>query len=64
MNVEIDTHLCKAYANCTFEAPDIFEVDDATGKAKVLLDVIGEDRRDDVERAVEACPVQAIQFVG
>ncbi len=64
MNVEIDTRLCKAYANCTFEAPDIFEVDEATGKAKVLLDVISEHRRDDVERAVEACPVQAITFVG
>lgn len=64
MNVEIDTHLCKAYANCTFEAPDIFEVDEVTGKAKVLLDMISEDRRGDVERAIEACPVQAIQVVG
>lgn len=62
MNIEIDSRLCKAYANCTFEAPDVFEVDDATGKARVLLDDVPESRREEIERAVDACPVQAIRL--
>lgn len=60
MHIEIDIVACKAYANCTFEAPAVFEVDDTTGKARVILDVVTQDRRDEVERAAEACPVQAI----
>jgi ferredoxin len=60
MDIEIDTKLCKAYANCTFEAPDVFEVDETTGKARLLLDSIGEHRRGEVESAAMACPVQAI----
>ena len=62
MKVEIDTKLCKAYANCTFEAPEIFEVDDATGKAHILYDGSLENRRDEVERAVDGCPVGAIRI--
>lgn len=61
MNVEIDTTLCKAYANCTIEAPDVFAVDDATGKVTLLIDSPPDDLRDDVERAVDACPVQALR---
>lgn len=60
MEIAIDTKLCKAYANCTFEAPDVFEVDVATGKARVLVEVVGEDRLDEVESAAMVCPVQAI----
>ena len=50
MKVEIDTKLCKAYANCTFEAPEIFD------------DGSLENRRDEVERAVDGCPVGAIRI--
>lgn len=63
MNVEIDTRLCKAYANCTFEAPEVFEVDDATGKAHVILEGPLDGRREEIERAVEACPAQAIGII-
>jgi|AntAceMinimDraft_1070359.scaffolds.fasta_scaffold114820_2 ferredoxin len=63
MNVEIDTILCKAYGNCTFEAPDFFEVSDATGKAKLLVDVIPDDRVDEIQSAAEACPTQAIRIL-
>lgn len=63
MHVEIDTHLCKAYANCTFEAPDVFEVDDLTGKAHVLIDGPLDSRREEIERAADACPAQAIRLV-
>lgn len=62
MKIEIDTILCKAYANCTYEAPDIFAVSDATGKVSLLIDDPSDDRRDDVEAAVDACPVQALRI--
>ncbi len=60
MIIDIDSRLCKAYANCTFEAPEIFEVDLNSGKARVLLDLVPESRRIEIERAIEACPMQAI----
>lgn len=63
MRIEIEARLCKAYANCTFEAPEIFEVDEVTGKALVLLDPVPDGRREEIERAIEACPTQAIKVV-
>ncbi|MDP4805294.1 MAG: ferredoxin [Candidatus Nanopelagicales bacterium] len=62
MRAEVDTMLCKAYANCTFEAPEVFEVDETTGKAHILVEGSLESRRDEVERAVDACPVGAIRL--
>ncbi len=60
MQIEIDLNVCAAYANCTFEAPDVFAIDDASGKATVILDGDLDARRDEIERAAESCPVQAI----
>ena len=60
MQIEVDLNVCKAYANCTFEAPDVFAIDDASGKAAVILDGDLESRRDEIERAADSCPVQAI----
>ena len=62
MNIEIDTLLCKAYANCTFEAPEVFAVDDATGKVSLLIAEPVDDLLDKIESAVDACPVQALRI--
>ena len=59
MRVVIDELLCEGHALCMGIAPDIFEVGD-DDMARVLMDEIPEDRRDDVNNAVRSCPKQAI----
>lgn len=62
MRITVDLMTCKAYANCMAEAPDVFEYNDETGKVRLLMAEVGPERRDEVERAVDACPVQAISL--
>lgn len=63
MRVEVDLGTCQGYANCVVEAPDLFDVDDETGKAVVLLDEFDANLADDAQRAVDNCPVSAITIV-
>ena len=50
--------LCQANGACVVAAPEVFELDDED----VLhwSAEVGEERREEVEEAVRACPVQAI----
>jgi ferredoxin len=59
MRVVIDELLCEGHALCMGIAPDIFQVGD-DDLARVIMDEIPEDRRDDVANAVRSCPKQAI----
>ena len=59
MKVVIDEMLCEGHALCMGIAPDIFEVGD-DDMARVLMDEVPEERRDDVQNAVRTCPKQAI----
>jgi ferredoxin len=63
MKVVVDLNTCQGYANCVAEAPDLFDVDDETGKAIVLMEEFGADLADDAQRAVDDCPVSAITIV-
>ncbi len=63
MRVTVDLNTCQGYANCVVEAPDLFDVDDETGKALVLVDEFGANLADDAQRAVDNCPVSAITMV-
>ena len=60
MRVTVDLDRCNAYANCLMEAPDVFDLDDATGLAKVLQANPPEEMREKVLAAARVCPVQAI----
>ena len=60
MRINLDLVACKAYANCIIEAPDVFDYDDANGKAVLLLDEVGDDRAEEVQRAAASCPANAI----
>lgn len=60
MRVIVDLDRCNAYANCLMEAPDVFDLDDATGLVVVLNENPPEERRDKVLAAARVCPVQAI----
>lgn len=60
MRVSIDKGKCSGYANCVVAAPDVFNVDDVTGKAVVLVENPGPELTDDVEEAARVCPVEAV----
>jgi ferredoxin len=57
--VEVDLDLCQGHAMCELEAPDYFRVP-KRGKVEILDLEPGDEVRDEVERAVEMCPTQAL----
>ena len=59
--VEVDQDLCQGHAMCELEAPDYFAVP-KRGKVEILDSEPPDDVRDDVERAVEMCPTQALSI--
>jgi ferredoxin len=58
ITISIDMDKCQHYGQCVFEAEDIFELDD-DGKIRYVKEV-SDDRQDDVDNAVDVCPMQAI----
>ncbi|MCW2552817.1 MAG: ferredoxin [Mycobacterium sp.] len=57
--VEVDLDLCQGHAMCELEAPDYFKVP-RRGKVKILDTEPSDDARDEIERAVDMCPTQAL----
>lgn len=57
--VGVDLDLCQGHAMCELEAPDHFRVP-RRGKVEILDAEPAEDARDEVERAVDMCPTQAL----
>jgi len=60
MRIEVDLSRCQGYGNCVLAAPDLFDLDDASGTALVLVERPGAGREDAAREAARACPVQAI----
>lgn len=61
VGIEVDMDVCQHYGQCVFAAPEIFDLDD-DGEL-IHQATAPESARGDVEAAVMACPVQAIQIV-
>lgn len=57
--IHVDADLCQGHAMCELEAPDYFRVP-KRGKVEILDSEPGDEARDEVERAVEMCPTQAL----
>ncbi|OBA64950.1 ferredoxin [Mycobacterium sp. 1100029.7] len=57
--VEVDLDLCQGHAMCELEAPDYFRVP-KRGKVEIVDSEPPEDARDEVQRAVDMCPTQAL----
>jgi ferredoxin len=57
--VEVDLDLCQGHAMCELEAPDYFSVP-RRGKVEILDAEPPDDARDEIERAVDMCPTQAL----
>lgn len=61
MKVVVDMNRCKDHGQCVFAAPEVFRLD-----AEGHLDYTqfpDDALREDVEDAVDACPLQAITLI-
>jgi len=62
VKVTIDKELCRGHHMCTLGASDIFVVgDDDEGRAEVTSEDQPDDRLEDILKAAESCPEQAIK---
>ncbi len=59
--IEVDIDVCQGHAMCELEAPGVFSV-----PKRSLVQIVDpeppDELRDDVERAVEACPTRALSI--
>jgi ferredoxin len=60
IKVEVDMTKCQHYGQCVFEAPTVFKLN-AEDKLEYVAEV-DESERDNVEAAVDICPMQAIRI--
>ncbi|HEY4006687.1 MAG TPA: ferredoxin [Pseudonocardia sp.] len=61
MKICIDYEKCTGMGMCESIADDVFEVgEDAS--VNLLKDEVDEDRRDEIEEAVDSCPTGAISI--
>jgi ferredoxin len=61
IKVEVDMNKCQHYGQCVFEAPRVFKLNEDD-----KLEYVGEvddSEMDNVEAAVDICPMQAIRIV-
>jgi ferredoxin len=60
VRIIVDLVRCQSYGQCVYAAPAVFRFN---GEASLEFDYApGEELREAVERAVAACPVQAIRI--
>lgn len=62
LKLTVDLDGCKGYACCMMEAPNLFDVDDDTGKAILLIENPTEDQRAEAEAGVRSCPANVIKL--
>ncbi|WP_158890834.1 ferredoxin [Amycolatopsis anabasis] len=60
LKITVDLENCKGYACCMMESPNLFDIDDASGKAILLQEHPADEQRDEAERAVRSCPANVI----
>ncbi len=61
IKISVDMDLCQHYGQCVFEAPKIFKLNDED-RLEYLAEA-DDSERDNVESAVDVCPMQAIRIV-
>jgi ferredoxin len=60
MRTWVDLNLCEGCASCLVAAPEVFDLDDDTGKAVVLVEHPAPGQHAAVRTAVLHCPTQAV----
>lgn len=63
MKILVDQAVCREYANCVIESPDVFDLDGVTGKVVALIDEPDPSLGGEVRAAAASCPVHAITLV-
>lgn len=58
--VDLDYECCIGCGACADLCPDVFEMDDRTDKAHIIVFEVAD--RADVEEAIAICPVQCITW--
>ncbi len=59
IDVRVDLDKCQHYGQCAFEAPDVFRLN-AADRLEYAASA-PDDQRDNIEAAIDTCPMQAIQ---
>ncbi len=62
MRITADREKCVGAAQCVLSDPEVFDQNDEDGRVELLLDQPGPDRIDEVRRAVDLCPSQALRL--
>ncbi len=61
IKVHVDMQKCQHYGQCVFEAPNVFKLNEDD---KLEYTATADDsERDNVEAAIDICPMQAITIV-
>lgn len=60
--VVVNQDVCEGYACCVMAVPSVFDLDDDTGRAVIVVAEPDDTMRGPVEDAVRACPVKAISI--
>lgn len=61
IKIEVDMEKCQHYGQCVFEAPANFRLDE--DDKLQYVDEAPDSERDNIEAAVDVCPMQAIRIV-
>jgi ferredoxin len=61
IKINVDMAKCQHYGQCVFEAPEIFRLN-ADDKLEYVAEA-DDSERDNIEAAVDVCPMQAISIV-
>lgn len=61
MQAYVDKDLCISCGLCPAIAGDVFEMDDTSGKAKVVVDQVPSASEDAAKEAEGSCPTNAIK---
>lgn len=61
LKIHVDMEKCQHYGQCVFDAPNIFRLNDDD---KLEYESTADDsERDNIQLAIDICPMQAISFV-
>jgi ferredoxin len=62
IKIEVDVKACQHYGQCVAEAPNVFQLVDDDSELVYLAEA-PDDERENVEDAIDVCPMQAIRIV-
>ena len=61
LKIHVDMEKCQHYGQCVFDAPNVFRLNDDD---KLEYEATADDsERDNIQLAIDICPMQAISFV-